>query len=241
MLYAIISDVHSNLEALNAVLNDIKKFGIKEIFFLGDSVGYGPDPDECTSILNSLCSVLIAGNHDMAIIGLTDISQFNSFARIAIEWTSKQMKAENISLLKRYKMLQEILEKNIFLVHATPKKPEEWSYIDIMWDVDKQFHYFDDKICFVGHSHKPFIIEKKSSGELLLHKEEVRLSEKSRYLINVGSVGQPRDRDPRASYCIFDNGLIYFRRIEYNIKKTQKKMMGYGLPVYLIERLSYGV
>lgn len=240
MKYAVISDVHSNLEAAQSVLQDINKKGINEILFLGDAVGYGPDPEECIKILNAECKILIAGNHDRAVIGLTDIGLFNSVARIAIEWTSQRINADNILLLKRFKISESIPEKNISLFHSTPKEPEKWSYFQTNFDAEVNFHYFDSLICFLGHTHKPFIIEKKPSGEILFHRNDVRLSEASRYIVNAGSIGQPRDGDPRACYCIFDEELIYFRRVEYNIKKTQDRMMHYGLPFYLIDRLSYG-
>lgn len=241
MRYAVISDVHSNLEAVQSVLEDIKKEGIEEILFLGDAVGYGPDPEECLNILNAECKILIAGNHDMAVIGLTDIGLFNSAARTAIEWTSQRINVNNILLLKKFKISENIPEKDISLFHSTPKEPEKWSYLETNFDAEVNFHYFDSKICFLGHTHKPSIIEKKPSGDMLFHRDDVRLSKASRYIVNAGSVGQPRDKDPRACYCIFDEGLIRFRRIEYDIKTTQDKMTQYGLPDYLIERLSYGV
>lgn len=241
MRYAVISDVHSNLEAAQSVLEDIKKEGIEDLLFLGDAVGYGPDPEECLKILNAECKILIAGNHDRAVIGLTDIRLFNSFARTAIEWTSQRISADNILFLKRFKISESIPEKDISLFHSNPKEPKKWSYLEANFDAEVNFHYFDSQICFLGHTHKPFIIEKKPSGEMLIHRDDVRLSEASRYIVNAGSIGQPRDGDPRACYCIFDEGLIYFRRVEYNIKRTQDKMMQYGLPFYLIDRLSHGV
>lgn len=241
MIYAIISDVHSNIEALTAVLIEIKKSKIEEIFFLGDAVGYGPNPDECTKTVNDHCSAMILGNHDMAVLGLLDIEFFNVYAQQAIQWTVQKMNVNNKLLLKKFDMLRKISQKDIFLVHSTPKKPEMWAYIYTLWDAAENFHYFDTKICFVGHSHKPFIFEKKPSGEIVSHKERVSLSEGSRYLVNVGSVGQPRDRDHRACYCIVNEGAIFFRRVEYDIKMTQNKMLKYGLPSYLIERLSYGI
>lgn len=241
MRYAIISDVHSNIEALKAVLMDIKKTGIREIFFLGDAVGYGPDPEECLRILGAECKVLIAGNHDMAALGLTDIRLFNHAARTAIEWTSKRISHDNIQFLRSFKMFEDIPEKNIFLVHSTPKNPEEWFYLETNLDAEVNFHYFSSKVCFLGHTHKPFIVERKPSGKMLFYRDEIKISAKARYIINAGSVGQPRDGDPRACYCIFDGGVIHFRRIEYDVKTTQDKMTQYGLPDYLIERLSYGV
>ncbi len=241
MRYALISDVHANFEALQSVLADIKKEGIKEIIFLGDAVGYGPDPEECLHILSLQCKILITGNHDSAVIGLTDIGLFNFYARRAIEWSIERISDDKIGILKKFKISEKVYEKDIFLVHSTPKEPEKWSYLHSFEDAQINFDFFDAKICFLGHTHSPFIIERKSSGELALHSNEIWLSDTSRYIVNVGSVGQPRDRDSRSCYCIFDDGFIYFRRIEYDIKKTQYKMVRYGLPQYLINRLTYGV
>lgn len=241
MRYAVISDVHANLEALVSVLLDIRKVGIEEIFFLGDAVGYGPDPEKCLDILNIECKILIAGNHDWAVIGLTDIGFFNLYARQAIEWTIDRISPDKMEIMKAFKISESITEKDIFLVHSTPKKPENWYYLQTLTDAQINFEAFGARICFLGHTHSPYIIEKKSSGELKIHRNKVWISDTSRYIINVGSVGQPRDRDPRPCYCVFDDGFIHLRRIEYNIKKTQDKMMNYGLPHYLIERLSYGV
>lgn len=241
MRYAVISDVHANLEAVQAVLKDIKKSGIGEILFLGDAAGYGPDPVECLNTLHAECKILIAGNHDMAVLGLTGIEFFSYYACKSIEWSLERISAGNIKFLEIFKTSEIISEKDIFLVHSSPKEPQKWSYLQTLLDAADNFNYFDAKMCFLGHSHKPFIIEKKPSGEMCMHRDEVRLSDASRYIINAGSVGQPRDGDPRSCYCVFDEGLIYFRRVEYDIKKTQDKMMKYGLPFYLADRLSHGL
>ncbi|MCX7912982.1 MAG: metallophosphatase family protein [Thermodesulfovibrionales bacterium] len=240
MKYAVISDVHANLEALNAVLSDIKKNDIKEIFFLGDVVGYGPNPQECIDIIKNESAVQIAGNHDWAMLGLIDINFFNPYAKESIIWALRNTDADRIKILRTFKISQEIQNKDIFLVHSTPKNPEKWSYLLTFNDAYVNFLHFDEKISFIGHTHVPIIVEKKQSDELITYSQRVKISYDSRYIINVGSVGQPRDGDPRACYCVFDDGLIYFRRIEYDITKTQNKMMKYGLPPYLINRLSYG-
>lgn len=238
---ALISDVHANLESLMAILADIKKNDIKEILFIGDAVGYGPDPDECLRIIETECSVMIAGNHDWAAIGLTDIAFFNSAARSAIKWTMERLSSENIQLLRRFKLTEAIPEKDLFLVHSTPKEPQRWSYLLAQRDVVTNFDYFHTKICFLGHTHLPFIAELKPHGEIVVHNDKTEVLEGSRYIVNAGSVGQPRDGDPRACYCIYDKESIYFRRVKYDVTNTQNKMSKYGLPEYLIERLSYGV
>lgn len=241
MRYAIISDVHSNLESLTAVLEDIKKNNIIEVLFTGDAVGYGPDPDECLKIIENECKALIAGNHDWAVLGLIDITFFNPVARIAIEWTRERIAKENIELLRGFKLTESLTEENIFLVHSTPREPERWGYLLTKSEIAENFNHFSRRICFVGHSHIPFIAKMEQTGEIILYKKRVLVSENARYIVNAGSVGQPRDGDPRACYCIFDEGVIFIRRVEYDVSKTQIKMAEKGLPTYLIERLSYGV
>ncbi len=241
MRYAVISDVHGNLEALKAVLKDIKKKKIPDILFLGDAVGYGPDPDECVEVLNSECKILLAGNHDGAVLGLTDIEYFNPYARAAVLWTRETMKKENASILKGLPISKEIEDKKIFIVHSTPKEPKQWHYLLTLWDAEINFHYFGNKICLLGHSHQPFIIERLPSGEMLTYRGEAKIGETERYIINAGSVGQPRDGDPRACYAVIDDGSVKLQRVEYDIEKTQDKMRMYGLPLPLIERLERGV
>lgn len=260
MRYAVISDVHGNIEALRSVLKDIKKKKITDILFLGDAVGYGPDPDECVEVLNAECKILLAGNHDWAVLGLTDVDFFNPYAKAAILWTRGKISKKNLSILKTFLISKEIENKKIFLVHSTPKEPEQWHYLLTLWDAEVNFHYFDNKICLLGHSHQPFIIERTPSGEMLTYRNEAmleltKLSEDKggfrkgdsvpltpkRYIINVGSVGQPRDGDPRACYAIIDDTTVKLYRVEYDIKKTQGKMRIHGLPAPLIERLERGV
>jgi len=240
MHYAVISDVHSNVEALEAVLESVDQRDIEEILFLGDAVGYGPDPNECVELLMRRCKMLLAGNHDWGVVGLTDIAYFNEDARYAIEWTRGVLTEKNKKILESFPVKKEIKESNFFLVHSTPKEPEEWHYLLTLWDAEINFQYFDNKFCFLGHSHQPFIIEKLSSGELVTYKEVASIKENDRYIINVGSVGQPRDGDPRASYAVIDDGKAEIVRIPYDVRKVQEKMKKVLLPVPLIERLSVG-
>lgn len=240
MLYAVISDVHANLEALSTVLQDIKKRKIKDILFLGDAVGYGPNPNECLDVLSKRCMLAIAGNHDRAAIGLANIDYFNKHARESIKWTAATLTKKNIDILNSLPLIKVLKNDSILLVHSTPKEPEEWHYLLSLWDAEVNFHYFEQMFCFLGHSHQPFIIERIPSGELLTYKDAVKVNEKNRYIINAGSVGQPRDRDPRACYAIINDGKIEIIRLEYDIEKTQEKMKKAGLPLHLIERLAEG-
>ncbi len=240
-MFAVISDVHSNLEALQAVLADIRSRGIKEILFLGDAVGYGPDPDDVVKLLRKHCKVLLAGNHDWAVIDYTPVEYFNEYARKAVEWTRDVIDDETFEALKEFKLIKVLKDKNLFCVHSTPKEPDSWNYILTLYDAEINFHYFEQQICLIGHSHRPVIIERLPTGELLTYRDSTEINKTSRYIVNVGSVGQPRDGDPRAAYAVLTDEKVEIIRIPYDIKSTQKKMQQYGLPEILIERLERGL
>ncbi|MEW6409445.1 MAG: metallophosphoesterase family protein, partial [Nitrospirota bacterium] len=237
MRYAIISDIHSNIEALNSVLRDIESEKVDDIFFLGDAVGYGPDPNLCIDEIRGGCRIIIAGNHDHGAVGLTDISTFNPYARIAVEWTAEQLTSWNKAFLLNLPLTATHKKGDIIFVHSTPKMPHEWNYIFTMWDAYDNFAYFSEKICFVGHSHRPVIIIHQEN-DILLREEKTSIEDNRRYIINVGSVGQPRDGNPDASYAIYDTekSVLEIKRVPYNFAETQKKMRNAGLPAYLIER-----
>lgn len=240
MSYAVISDVHSNLDALKAVLRDIHTKGVKKIFFLGDAVGYGPDPGECIDLLRGNCLNAVAGNHDWAVTDYISIEYFNENAKKAIVWTKAHMTAEGLEYLKSMPLTASSKEEDAFFVHASPETPDAWNYLFTLNDLEINFRCFEEKICFVGHSHAPFIAERFPSREIELHKESAKIGSAEKYLVNAGSVGQPRDGDPRACYTLIDNDRIGLIRVEYDVSSTQEKMRGAGLPVQLIERLSKG-
>jgi diadenosine tetraphosphatase ApaH/serine/threonine PP2A family protein phosphatase len=240
MHFAVISDVHANLDALIAVMEDIKQRKMEDIFFLGDAVGYGPNPNECIDLLKKNCKVLLAGNHDWGALGITDITHFNEYARYAIEWTKHVLTEEAGRILRSLPLKEELRERDIFLVHSTPRAPEEWHYLLTLWDAEINFHYFQNKFCFLGHSHQPFILEMEPTGELVTYREMATIRESSRYIINVGSIGQPRDGDPRACYTIIEDSKVEMVRVEYDVEGVQNKMMKERLPYPLIERLSVG-
>lgn len=240
MRHAVISDVHSNLEALRAVLSDIKKRGLKDILFLGDAVGYGPDPDECVRLIKKRAKVALAGNHDWAVLGLTSIEGFNPHAKAAVRWTDEVMKEENRKALEGFSIVKVLEEEDALLVHAHPFEPEEWHYLFDPLQAAEAFPYFSQRLCLVGHSHYPFISEKTSSGEIVPHEAEAGFARGSRYVINVGSVGQPRDGDPRACYAVLEEKGVLLVRVEYDVRKTQQKMADADLPEPLIARLEEG-
>jgi len=228
--YAVISDVHANVEALKSVLKDIKKRQIQDILFIGDAVGYGPDPNEAVEILKSECKTIIAGNHDLGVLGFTDTGSFNEYARIALVWARGVLTAANKEILGTSPLKSEISGTDITLVHATPCEPERWHYLLTLSDAEINFKYMHTDICFIGHSHMPFIIEMSPSGEFETDKQAVLRKEGCRYIVNAGSVGQPRDGDPRACYAIADEDRIELVRVAYDIQATQNKMSDAGLP-----------
>lgn len=240
MRYAVISDVHGNFEALDAVLNSLKDESFDALLFLGDIVGYGPDPDKCIDILKTETNVLLAGNHDRASIGLTDTVFFNPYARTAIEWTQKVLKERSRKLLKGLPIVRAMPEHNIYLVHSTPKEPEKWHYLVNTSDAYSNFHSFSEKICLVGHSHVPVIFEEHPKGSVKTCNKKAKIKDANRYIINVGSVGQPRDGNPDAAYALLYQDYVEIKRVSYDILLTQQKMREAGLPDYLIERLACG-
>lgn len=242
MRYAIISDVHSNLEAFESVISEIRRESPAQILFLGDIVGYGPDPNECIEKIKEAADIVLIGNHDHAAIGLTDVSYFNTYARAAIEWTMSQLNDRERSYLSELPMTGEFTSDDIFLVHATPRRPQDWNYIFTMEDIIENFECFTRKICLLGHSHIPVVIAMDNSGRLGVLKDEVTIEEGHRYIINVGSVGQPRDGNPDAAYVIYDtqSSIVRIKRVSYDYHITQEKMKKAGLPDYLINRLATG-
>ncbi|MFC1901249.1 metallophosphoesterase family protein [Chloroflexota bacterium] len=244
MRYAIIGDIHANLAALTAVIEDIKRQGgVDKVWCLGDVVGYGPDPHECIELLRQIKHVCVAGNHDWGAIGKVGITSFNPDAAIACTWTSQRLTESDIEYLENLPMVLE--EDKFTLVHGSPRVPI-WEYLISTGNAGENFSFFKSQCCMVGHSHKPLVFalgERGScSSSQLLPNVKLALGD-SRKIINPGSVGQPRDGDPRASYAIYDNktALVRLFRVEYDIKDTQDKMMERGLPVRLIARLERGI
>jgi predicted phosphodiesterase len=242
MRYAIIADIHANLAAFQSVLEDIRmNGGVDEIWCLGDIVGYGPDPRECLKMVEKHCTICISGNHDLAAIGKLDLSYFNPTAAEACRWTTAQLNPIDVRYLEDLPTEAEI--GDFLLVHGSPSGPS-LEYIISASIAEKNFDYFNHKFCLVGHSHLPAAFKREGNTcqsihltvgiGLVLHAH--------RTIVNPGSVGQPRDGDPRASYAIYDSEGMMLRlyRVEYNIGATQDKMMQAGLPVPLITRLEQG-
>lgn len=243
MRIAIISDIHSNLEALSAVFHDIESLNIDEIICLGDIIGYGPNPNECINLINKKCPIILLGNHDVAVLDTLSTQNFNINAKLAIEWTVKELSPESRKFLENLPISK--IDGNKKYVHATPYKPRMWYYITSIEEAIFNFQFFDTTFCFVGHTHIPVTISLDNTKKINVTQEEtLDLSENddAHFLINVGSIGQPRDRNPKASYGIIDTEASIFslRRIKYDIKKCQGKMRKHKLPEFLIARLAEG-
>ena len=241
MRYAIISDIHSNLEALTTVLAHIENNKVDNILCLGDIVGYGPNPNECVELVKSNCLKVIAGNHDVACIDISEAEYFNYFAKQAIFWTGDNLTDSSRSFISQLPLHEEI--ENAYLVHASPDNPADWNYVTSIVEAKFSFLYFDNQICFIGHSHVPIIYVKTVDNKVNeSEKNYLTIETNERYLINIGSVGQPRDNNPDAAYAILDTDKKEYQliRVPYDYKETQKKMVEQNLPFFLIERLRNG-
>jgi predicted phosphodiesterase len=242
MRYAIISDIHGNLEALTAVLNDIKTRSIDNIICLGDIVGYYPNPEECIGLIRENADECIAGNHDYAAINKIDIQTFTYYAYVAMEWTRNHISEESKKFLSELPL---IIEKDdIFFTHSSPSNPQDWIYVfpDSEDSVFEAFNSLVHKINFIGHTHWPSILIQEDD-KIILHSEHfIKIDKKNFYLINVGSVGQPRDFDSRSCYAIYDTSEMEINliRVPYDYKITQKKILDNNLPAFLAQRLEKG-
>jgi predicted phosphodiesterase len=242
MKWAILSDVHGNLEAFQAVIEDLREEKVEKVACLGDVVGYGADPNDCLALLEGLTDWVVAGNHDYGSVGLTDIDVFNSSARSALLWTRDQLSAESRNYLRRLLLMRQMGE--ITFVHAAPNHPEEWNYIFTFPEAEEAFQSLTGSLAFMGHSHRPSILAKGKDAEVrVIDPQEAVLNPGIRYLINVGSVGQPRDGHPQAAYGLYDGAEKKYRlkRVGYDVAAAQKKIIKVGLPRFLAQRLSRGV
>ena len=241
MRILVISDIHANMTALETVLKDAENFDA--VWCLGDLVGYGPDPNECVECIRSLPElVCLIGNHDAAVVNQLDASTFNPEARRSIEWTQEQLTAENLEYLSQLR--NRIVLDQVTLVHGSPRSPT-FEYLLDTYLATINFAYFETPYCFVGHTHLPvqyLLGNGQGFARLQIPPENKAIRMVSRSIFNPGSVGQPRDRDPRASYAFFDpeNETWEYRRISYDIKAVQQRMRAASLPERHIQRLTGG-
>jgi len=228
MRYALISDIHSNLTAFQAVLKDIKIRG---------------DPKECIELLRQHDHLCIAGNHDLGATGKADLEDFNPDAATACRWTEQQLSPQDIDYLTALPLT--LSEDDFTLVHGSPRHPL-WEYLLSTTSAQANLDHFQTKTCLIGHSHRPLIFESPSNEKNCLLRglnpeTPLKISGK-RFIINPGSIGQPRDSDQRASYAIYDSddNTVCFYRVPYDIAATRQKIIDQGLPLRLATRLSYG-
>jgi len=239
----VISDIHGNLHALEATLEALRELEVERIVCCGDLVGYGAHPNEVIERIRSENIPAIAGNHDHAALLLTDISYFNQVAKEAVLWTKKVLTEENTEWLRALPLSIKDEEDDVLFVHASPKDPGEWNYIITMGDARINFNYYTETVCFIGHSHQPFIIENNDGSLHCSTRPEIDVKEACRYLVNVGSVGQPRDRKSKPCFVVYDleKKLIEIKRTNYDVAAAQRAIIEAGLPRELAERLEYGI
>jgi len=239
MRYAVLADIHSNLEALEVVLQDTKDQKCTHYACVGDVVGYGANPKECLDIIRGMGMPCVKGNHDEYCSSEEELEGFNPHAAEAVNWTRKQLTKEDRQWLRDFKYVR--LVASFSMVHATLDGPQRWGYVFDKLAAAASFTYQNTSVCFFGHTHVPvaFIRDTFVRGGTY---SKFKVEPGKKYFVNVGAVGQPRDGNPKAAYVVYDldEGTIELRRLEYDIPKAQKKILAAGLPPRLAERLAYG-
>lgn len=240
MKFAILSDIHSNLEALQVVLDHAQKQKCTHYVCLGDVVGYGPNPKECLAGIRALDCPVVMGNHDEYCAGEMDLTGFNPMAADAIKWTRHQLTEEERTWLRNLKYIRSV--ESFTIVHATLDLPEKWAYVFDRLAAQASFNYQHTPVCFNGHTHVPIAFVRGAAGIQGGLYSKIKIEVGKKYFINVGSIGQPRDRNPKAAYVIFDllNNIIELHRLDYDIGGVQAKIRAAGLPPSLADRLAQG-
>jgi len=239
--YGIFSDIHSNLEALDAVIEAYREEKIDKYLCVGDVVGYASSPKECIEKIRMLAMITAAGNHDWASVNLISTDYFNPLAKEAVFWTQRNLDEEGRYFLEHLMLVYK--NEDLTMVHGTLDEPGDFNYMTDGYIVSRTFELLETNICFVGHTHVPGVfIKSKDSRIRYQENSNINIKEDSKYIINVGSVGQPRDGNPKAAYCIYDSDKknVQIKRISYDIQVTGKKIIAEGLPRFLGERLLIG-
>ncbi len=240
-LFAILGDIHANLDALEAVLADCRAQGVTDYLCTGDVVGYNARPHECLEIVRGLGCPVVMGNHDRYVSDPdTDLEDFNPNAAAVIEWTRGQLSEEEVAWLAGLPLV--VTKMGVTLVHATMDHPEGFGYVFDHLQAEANFARQVTPLCFHGHTHCPMIYEKQMGGVFRIDAQDFKLPLGRKYFINVGSVGQPRDGDPRAAYALYSpkDRTVRFRRLEYDVAAAQAKVREAGLPERLAQRLALG-
>ncbi|HUT24063.1 MAG TPA: metallophosphoesterase family protein [Sumerlaeia bacterium] len=239
----VFSDVHGNLPALRTFFDEMdSRAGIDAVVCCGDLVGYGAHPNECCQLVRERRIPCVLGNHDAVALNLTGIGFFNEIARAAALWSHEHLEKTHADYLAGLPYAH--LRADLTFVHGSPANPEAWDYILSTDDAADNFDAFDSRICFIGHSHWPVVFEARGDGEArCLRPGNVRLRRDCRYIVNVGSVGQPRDGDPRLCYVTVDReaNLLQYHRVPYPVSEAQRAIAEAGLPKGLAYRLAMGV
>jgi len=248
MRIAFLADIHSNLQALEAVIKKLKTLGeFDAVFVAGDIVGYGANPKECIQIIKNLSSYVCMGNHDSAVAGIISPETFNSDAKIAVEWTRNQLSTSELEWLSSLPLIVNYKEINWTIVHGSLINPESYIYLASYEDAEECFAKQETRFCLVGHTHTPLVFaklkEEKGLSGAYLEPGKLKLnSQIGKIILNSGSVGQPRDGDPRASFAIYDSDKdeIEIFRVSYDIKEATNRILDASLPESLALRLYQG-
>jgi predicted phosphodiesterase len=239
MKYAIIADIHGNLDAFQVVLEDIRAQNVNHIVCLGDVVGYNANPKECLQIVRDMNIPVVKGNHDEYCSTDNPLDGFNPHAAEAVHWTRNQLSDDDKKWLRDLKYSR--MAANFTMVHATLDAPERWGYVFDKLAAAASFPYQNTQMCFFGHTHVPvaFMRDTVVRGGTY---SKFKVDSSKKYFINVGAVGQPRDNNPKSAYVIYDMDAqtIELRRLDYDIAAAQAKILAAGLPERLAERLAYG-
>ncbi len=240
MRYGIFADTHGNIEAFDKVISLYKKERIGKYLCAGDIVGYGANPVECINRIKKLNGETVCGNHDRAVADILDYRNFNPLARKAVDWTRDKIGAFDRKFLKNLPVV--ITKRGFHVVHGSLSDSEGFPYILSASSAVECFETMNKGLCFVGHTHAAGILVLADRKITSTEDTNIRIKPGRKYIINVGSVGQPRDRDPRAAFCVFDTEemTVEIKRVSYDIKKTMKKIVDAGLPGFLARRLSEG-
>lgn len=240
MKFAIFGDIHANLDAFEVVLEDMEKQGVTHYVCLGDIVGYNANPSECLEIVRKFDCPVVRGNHDHYVGFDMDLTGFQPNAALAVDWTRKRLSEEQREYLRDLPYSKRV--EDFTIVHSTLDSPENWGYTFDKFDAEANFNYQRTAVCFFGHTHVPLAFELGDNKIRHGLYSKIRVQAGRKYFINVGSVGQPRDGDPKCAYVLYDfhNNLIELRRLEYDIEAAATKILAAGLPEKLAERLKVG-
>jgi diadenosine tetraphosphatase ApaH/serine/threonine PP2A family protein phosphatase len=244
MRYGILGDIHANLSALEAALEGFRRQGVEQILSVGDVIGYGAAPRECIRRLREIDAVVVKGNHDAACVDELDVLGFNEYAREAVAWTKKQLRADDTRWLRELPLVAHL--EHCSVAHGTLHRPERFDYVQSTSDGDPSLDVMEMPVCFVGHTHVPVTLLRLHDDPLRTAytlEDTIDLSEASRALVNVGSVGQPRDEDARAAYATFDTDedCVRIHRTPYDIEREAARIREAGLPAVLADRLFLGI